>query len=152
MNGKKIPCIPPIFHNDKFVSDIKKKYDLFNSYFADQWTPLVNDSKLPSVLTVYKEPLLESFYFSADHIEDIIKKLDLNKAHGHDMINISMFKLCGNSIWKPLEIIFKNCLKEGIFPNEWKKPMLYRSTKENDKQSLSNYRPVSLLPVCSKII
>ena len=32
-----------------------------------------------------------------------------------------MLKLCGDSIWKPLEIIFNNCLKEGIFPDEWKK-------------------------------
>ena len=121
MNGKKIPCIPPIYHNDKFVSDIKKKCDLFNSYFADQCTPLVNDSKLPSVLTVHTESVLESFHFSADHIRDIIKKLDPNKALRHDMISIRMLKICGNSIWKPLEIIFKNCLKEGTFPNEWKK-------------------------------
>ena len=91
--------------------------DLFNSYFADQCTPLVNDSKLPSVLTVHTESLLESLRFSADHIGDIIKKLD-PKAHGYDMISIRMLKLCGDSIWKPLETIFKNCLKEGIFPNE----------------------------------
>ena len=100
MNGKKIPCIPPIYHNDKFVSDNKKKCDLFNSYYSDQCTPLVNDSKLLSVLTVYTESLLESFHFSADRVGDIIKKLDSNKAHGHDMISIRMLKLCGDSIWK----------------------------------------------------
>ena len=32
-----------------------------------------------------------------------------------------------------------------------KKPMLYRSTRKNDKQILSNYGLVSLLPVCSKM-
>ena len=32
-----------------------------------------------------------------------------------------------------------------------KKPMLYLSTQKNDKQILSKYRLVSLLPVCSKI-
>ena len=106
---------------DKFASDIKKKCDLFNSCFADQRTPLVNESKLPAVLTVHTESLLESFHFIADHIGDIIKKLDPDKAHGHDMISIRMLKLCGDSIWKTLEIIFKNCLKEGIFLNEWKK-------------------------------
>ena len=150
MNGKKIPCIPAIYHNDIFVSDIKKKCDLFNSYFAEQCTPLINDSKLPSVLTFHTESFLESFHFSADHIGDIIKKLDPNKAHGHDMVSIRMLKLCGDSIWKPLEIIFKNCLKRVYFLMNGKRPMLYRSTK-NDKQILSNYRPAFLLPVCSKI-
>ena len=31
------------------------------------------------------------------------------------------------------------------------KPMWFRSTKKNDKQCIKNYRPVSLLPICSKI-
>ena len=64
--------MPPIYHNDKFVSDIKKKCNLF-------------------------------------------------KAHGHDVICIRMLKLCRDSVWKPLEIIFRYCLKAGTFPNEWKK-------------------------------
>ena len=83
----------------------------------------LNDSKVPSVLPVHTDSLLVSFLFSANHIGDIIKKLDSNKAHGHELISIlkRMLKLCGDSIWKPLEIIFKNCLKEGVFPNEWKK-------------------------------
>ena len=109
------------YHNDKFLSDVKKKRDLFNSYFAEQCTSLVNNSKFPSVLTVHTESLLESVYFSGNHIGVIIKKLDPNKAHGHHMISIRMLKLCEDSIWKPLEIIRKNCLKENIFPDEWKK-------------------------------
>ena len=32
-----------------------------------------------------------------------------------------MLKICGPSICKPLEIIFKSCLESGIFPLEWKK-------------------------------
>ena len=50
-----------------------------------------------------------------------------------------------------LEIIFKNCLKEGIFPNEWKKANVVPIHKKSDTQILSSYRPVSLLPVWSKI-
>ena len=87
----------------------------------------------------------------ADHIGDIIKKLVPNKAHEHAMIRIRMLKLCGDFILKPLEIIFKNYLKQGINPNEWKKANVVPIHKKNDKQILSNYRPVSLLPVYSKI-
>ena len=118
LNGKEIPCIPPFYLNDKFVSGNKKKCDIFHSYFAEQCTPPINNSNFPSVLTVHTESFLESFYFFTDHIGDIVKKLDPNKAHGHDMISIHMLKLWWDSIWKPLEIIFKNRLKETIFPHE----------------------------------
>ena len=30
LNGKRIPCIPPIYHNDIFISDLEAKCDLFN--------------------------------------------------------------------------------------------------------------------------
>ena len=61
--------------NNKFVSDIKKKCDLFNSYFTNSaGTPLINNSKLPPVFTVHTESLLEPFYFSADHIADTVIK------------------------------------------------------------------------------
>ena len=87
-------------------------------YFAKQYPSLVNDSNISSVLTVNTEPFLESFHFSAEHVGDIIKQLDLNKTNRHDMISIRMFKLYGNSTWRPLQIIFKKCLKEGILPAE----------------------------------
>ena len=46
-NEKKIPLIPPLLINDKFVTDIKTKACIFNIFFAEQCTPLENDSVLP---------------------------------------------------------------------------------------------------------
>ena len=69
----------------------------------------------------------------------IIKKLELNKAYGHDMISIRMIKLCGISICKPLEIIFQNCLRSGKFPSEWKKAKMVPTFKKCDKQCIKNY-------------
>ena len=96
--------------------------------------------------------IFSTVLFSADHIGDLIKKLDPNKVQGHEMINIRMLKLCQDSIWKLLKIIFKNCLEEGIYPNEWKKANVALIHTKNNKQILSNYGPVLLLPVCSKIL
>ena len=59
-----------------------------------------------------------------------------------------MIKLCGNSICKPLSIIFKVGLSKGKFPHEWKNVVPVH--KKGNKQSLENYRPISLLPICSK--
>ena len=67
------------------------------------------------------------------------------------MLSIRMIKLCGNSICKPLSIIFNDCLNKGKFPHEWKKANVVPVHKKGNKQSFKNYRPISLLPICSKI-
>ena len=43
-----------------------------------------------------------------DDILKIIRKLNVNKAHGHDDISIRMLKICDSVITEPLSIIFKN--------------------------------------------
>ena len=47
LNNRKIPVIPPLFHNNKFVTDFKKKAELFNSFFAKECSLIKNDSKIP---------------------------------------------------------------------------------------------------------
>ena len=64
---------------------------------------------------------LSTINFTTDNIEKIIVSLNPNKAHGHDNIGIRMLKICGNTICKPLELIFKQALTTGVFPSEWKK-------------------------------
>ena len=39
-NDKKIPLIPPLLIDDKFVTDIQTKANIFNNFFAEQCTPL----------------------------------------------------------------------------------------------------------------
>ena len=47
-NDKKIPLIPTLLVDDKHVTDIKTKANIFNEYFAEQCTLLKNKSLLPS--------------------------------------------------------------------------------------------------------
>ena len=46
----------------------------------------------------------------------------------------------------------QSCIKHGEFPTEWKKANVVPVHKKSDKQILKNYRPVSLLPICGKIL
>ena len=147
LKGKKIPCIPPLFHGDKFIVDFQEKSEIFNSFFVDQCSPISNGSVLHSELPLRTDSSLSSCHFTKDDIFPIINNLDPNKAHGHDEISIRMLKICGDSICRPLSIIFKTCLRMGIFPLEWKKANIVPIHKKGDKQTVINYRPVSLLPI-----
>ena len=62
-----------------------------------------------------------------------------------------MLNTCSYSIYKPLEIIFRQALLTGGFPSESKKGNIVPIYKKSDKQNIKNYRPVSLLPICDKI-
>ena len=84
-------------------------------------TLLINNSQLSTRFTTHTKSVLTSIDISVKNVNDIIKKPDPNKAQVHDKISIRMLKLCGYSIKKPVATIFKNCLNERMFPNEWKK-------------------------------
>ena len=60
-----------------------------------------------------------------DDTAKIMKNLDPNKAHRHDMISICMVKIFGESILKPLVLIFKSGIESGKFPIKWKKANIF---------------------------
>ena len=151
LNNKKIPCIPPLFHQNRYITKYKDKTELFNNFFANQCSLIKNSSVLPSVLLKRTENVISSVDCGSDDIAKIIQKLDPNKVHGHDMISIRMLKICGNSIYKPLQLICRSCIENRKFQTEWKKANVVPVHKKGNKQTLENYRPVSLLPICSKI-
>ena len=86
---------------------------------------LKNISTLPNTCSKHTNNILDTIIFSKEDIYKIIKNLDPNKAHGHDMISIRMIKLCGISICKPLNN-FSNVVS---------------TFKKDDKQCIKNYRP-----------
>ena len=151
LSDSKIPCIPPLVIDDKFVINFDKKAQFFNDFFAKQCSVIENNSSLPSEVFFWTNKTLSNIEFSEDEIFKMIGSLDSNKAHGHDKISIRMLKLCGRSICKPLKLIFENCLANGYFPEEWKKANVVPIHKKSDKKNIKNYRPVSLLPICGKI-
>ena len=67
------------------------------------------------------------------------------------MLSICMWKLCGESVYKPLNFIFKSYLETGQFPSDWKKVNVVPVFKKGNKQLLKNYCPISLLPIIGKI-
>ena len=71
--------------------------------------------------TELHEILSKYSHFSQDDILKTIRNLNSHKAHGPDKISIRMIKICGNSLCKPSEMIFKSCIIKGELSSEWKK-------------------------------
>ena len=118
LNNKKIPIIPPLFYENRFITDFKEKAQLFNFFFSKQCSLIPNNSPLPADVNYITGKRLSTVTFSAKDIGKIIQNLDSNKAHGLDNISICMLKICGDSVCVPLKMIFKQALFTGGFPSE----------------------------------
>ena len=104
--------------------------------------------KQPQQVTVEGDSVTISlFNIKESDILNILKSLGANKAHGHNDISIRMLKLSHKSNLKPLKLLFENCLRTGIFPDQLKKINIVPIHKKVDKQ----LRPVTLLPICGKV-
>ena len=121
LNNKKIVPIPPLFHENCFITDFQEKAELFITFFSNQCSILKNCSKLPTNPRYVTDERLRIINLTADNIEKTIASLNSNKAHGHENISIRILKICGDTICKPLEIVFKQALTTGAFPSQWKK-------------------------------
>ena len=97
----------PLLVADKIISDCKEKVKLFNYYFLDQCKPIINDSTLP-IFTQITCSNLDTIAITQQSILDIIKSLNVNKAHGPDNISCRIIQLCGDKITLPLIIMFVN--------------------------------------------
>ena len=89
-----------------------------------------NSNALPTNLLFQTEKSVTSINVTHDDILRIFPNLNPNKSHGLDKISIRITKICGNSLCKPLEMIFKSCIKKGEFPSEWKKSNIAPVRKE----------------------
>ena len=57
-----------------------------------------------------------------------------------------------DQVSKLLAILFNRSLSEGVFPNLWKMANVIPIYNKDDKSSVTNYRPVSLLSCCGKLL
>ena len=150
-NEKKIPLIPPLLVDNNFVTDIQTKANIFNKFFAQQCTSLENSSVLPVNQKFLTQSRLNSIDINENEVLNIIRALNIHKAHGYDNISIRMIKMCDKSLLKPLTLLFENSIKSSCYPDIWKRYNIIPVHKKNDKQLVNNYRPISLLPCFGKI-
>ena len=83
-------------------------------------------------------------------VAQIIKKLKISSP-GWDGITVIMLHPIIEYISPPLTNIINKCLNKGIFPNELKIASVTPIFKKGDNMEFTNYRPISVLPVVSKV-
>ena len=97
-------------------------------------------------------PAIKWQFTSTHEIIKAIRTLKTTNSAGYDEISNRLLKLSAPYIASPLTYICNAALKCGVFPDRLKYALVKPVHKKGSKQDLSNYRPISLLPVFSKVL
>ena len=153
---------PPtkLMSNGNIYSKPKELASMMNSFFInkvrllrenlprDAGDPLILVKKLMQHRTC-------SFSFKGvhpDQISKIISNLKTSKSCGTDDIDTYIVKLAQAELVPVITHVVNLSITQPIFPAQWKTAKTIPLHKKNEKMYMKNYRPVSLLPIYSKIL
>ena len=84
-------------------------------------------------------------------VNDLINILNPSKSVGPNSIPIKLLKIIGYSVSPLLALLVNQSFQSGIFPDKLKIAKVISLFKKGNPELPSNYRPISLLPIFSKI-
>ena len=90
-------------------------------------------------------------WFTSEICFKYLKNISDNNATGHDGISVQVLKKTWPYICNIVTDMFNRPLIEGVFPSQWKTARVILVHKGRDIKDPSNYCPISILPVLSKI-
>ena len=157
INNSSKKDIKLISDNGMSVSDPKMIAELFNNYFVNIGPSI--DKNIKTANKNYKNYMSQvlvndNFFLSPvtpQEIFDIIQSFDINKSLGPNSIPIFILKISNNFFSTKLTDIINLSFKSGIFPNLCKIAKVIPIFKKENPLLCENYRPISLLPIFSKI-
>ena len=126
-----------------------------NSYFND----VVRDTVLTSdadLLDFYKTNKLNSCNFAFVEVSDSCVASMLlsmkSRGVGSDGISLDMVRLCCPRILGVLSHLFNCCLSGSVFPTVWKYGLVTPVPKSKSVKELKDLRPITILPMLSKVL
>ena len=153
----KSTVIPGLFNDDGIeVTNKTEVLNLLNCHFSTIGNSMANKltNARTNPLDYIKHNKSSSLFMSPTTLDEIIKlidNLDAKKAPGSDGIPCYLIKLTKLIIAPVLCNLFNVCMNVSSFPDIFKIAEVKSLFKGGDKRVRGNYRPISLLPLFSKL-
>jgi len=155
---RKVKSFPDGFTDGKEnITDKQEIANKFNMFFTNVGPNLANDIKCPenkSFKDYLNKKYIKQFKFieiDKENLTKIIKEMKSKTSCGVDGISMKLLKSVEYILIEPLVAIINQTLITGIFPDKLKIAKVNPIYKKDDNTQFTNYRPISLLPVISKL-
>jgi len=126
------------------------KANLFNKYFYSVFhdpSNMPNIDELPDI-----SGSIQTIVITISDVYEALMSLDINKSVGKDEISPRVLQSCAQSLCAPLHYLFSMSLRYASIPSMWKVHKIVPIFKAGDSNTVSNYRPISLLSNVSKVL
>lgn len=144
---------------EKNISDPVQVANAFNQFFIKSVQDLASNflDDEPNSVNLNILPSANENSFKIREVDQavVMKAIsDLNTNLSKDNYNIdtTFLKKYYQIIIQPFSYIINVSIKTRIFPDTWKKALVKPIFKSGNTTDVSNYRPISLVPVMSKIL
>ena len=141
--------------NDHSVTSPEEIAEKFNDYFTSIGRSLAeNIHNIECNYSQFVNRVDVSFLFqpvSLSQVYKLLNSLSVCKASGIDKISAKVLKWAAPVVSESLMQIFNRSIVSHVFPNEWKVARVNALQKKGPRNMLDNYRPISILPVVSKV-
>ncbi len=148
-------------NSNDIIFESKTVANKFNKFFCNIAAKLVKKLKQrpfdnEKITEFYKEKGVIPNAFSLSNVSiEIVRKqlasLNVTKSTGCDGIAARFLKDAADVIATPIAHIINLSLKTGTVPKEFKTARVVPLYKKGDRSQEGNYRPVSILPIVSKV-
>lgn len=139
-----------VFNSSAAASDFDRA-SLFNKFFHSVFT--TSSYCLPPIETLPLPPVtIDNVSISQLDVLNALESLDASKAMGIDGIPPKLLKHCSLALYIPVHHLFSVSLTKHVIPCEWKCHSITPIHKSGDKSQVTNYRPISLLCIMSKVL
>ena len=143
--------IPSLKYRGQTVADPRDKANLLNNTFYSAFSSPTINSNLPKE-TCSPYPDMPEIHITTNGVASQLNNLKPYKAAGPDAIRPKVLKELSQSIAPILQIIFTKSLQSNQVPDDWKQALITPVFKKGDRDCPSNYRPISLTCICSKLM
>ena len=150
-NSKKKERVGPLIVENRVVESDKEMVEFINAYFSSVFT--LDSESIPIFESTKKPPVyFDTVSFTRATIINAVKGMNPNKSAGPDGIHSRILKEGIDFISEALYIIFKRSLDYAEIPEDWKCGHVVPLFKKGSKNSVNNYRPVSITSVVCKLL
>ena len=148
-----VSSVPTLMHNGISATTDLEKTEMLNEFFVSTF----NHSIPPLTVSLPAGNLPPKNFphkllCSVTETKHLLLALNIKKASGPDNIAASMLKEVAAEIAPSVTRLFNLSLVSGCLPLEWKRSHIVPIPKLDELSNASNYRPISLLCVISKLL